>query len=78
MEQAENGKSRFCVTYGPYLMALTNIGDTKLPTVTAAAETLRAEQTETSVAIRVNDGMTFVPYFEVPGDADFTCYPIFE
>lgn len=78
VEQAENGKSRFCVTYGPYLMGLTNIGDTKLPTVTVGAESLRAEQTETSVVIRVNDGMTFVPYFEVPGDLDFNCYPIFD
>ncbi|MBQ3557499.1 MAG: glycoside hydrolase family 127 protein [Oscillospiraceae bacterium] len=78
VEQAENGKGRFCVTYGPYLMALTGIGETKLPTVTAAAETLRVERTENSVEIRVNDGMIFRPYFEVPGDADFNCFPIFE
>jgi DUF1680 family protein len=78
VEQAENGKGRFCVTYGPYLMALTDIGETKLPTVTAAIDALCAEQTEASVAIKVNDGMAFVPYFEVAGDTAFNCYPIFE
>lgn len=78
VEQAENGKGRFCVTYGPYLMALTGIGETKLPVVTTAVESLCAQPTETSVTIKVNDGMAFVPYFEVAGDTDFTCYPIFE
>ena len=78
VEQTENGKGRFCVTYGPYLMALTGIGEAKLPTVTAAVDALCAEQTEASVAIKVNDGMAFVPYFEVAGDTAFNCYPIFE
>lgn len=78
VEQAENGKGRFCVTYGPYLMALTGIGEAKLPTVTTAIDALHVEQAETSVVINVNDSMTFVPYFEVPGDMDFNCYPIFE
>lgn len=78
VEQAENGKGRFCVTYGPYLMALTDLAGTELPTVTAAADALCVEQTESSVEIGVNSGMTFRPYFELAGDVDFCCYPIFD
>lgn len=78
VEQAENGKSRFCVTYGPYLMALTGIAGKELPTVTSDAAALRVEQTQTSVEIKVNDGMVFVPYFQVTGNTDFNCHPIFD
>ncbi|MBE6957196.1 MAG: hypothetical protein E7450_07055 [Ruminococcaceae bacterium] len=78
VEQAENGKGRFCVTYGPYLMALTGMAEKALPTVTAAAADLRVEQTEASVRIPVNGGMVFRPYFEFGDEIEFNCYPVFE
>ena len=78
VEQAENGKERFCVTYGPYLMALTGITEKELPTVTTPATSLQVVQTETSIQIPVNGGMTFRPYFEFGDELAFNCYPIFE
>lgn len=72
------GKNRYGIEYGPVLYAV--MGEKPVDGVDWTAENYASLLCETDkplcYTIKGNDGYTLVPYFDIGGGDEFTCYPV--
>ena len=76
IEQPDDGTMRYAMFYGPYLMALTEVPEGGIPRLNTRVSDLELEKREDgALTVKGNAGLKFVPYWSIPDDTTFCCFP---
>lgn len=76
VEQPEDGKKRYALFFGPYLMALTDVSEGSIPQLDISVSALETEK-GTDGILTVNKEAKFVPYWMIQEDTTFNCFPAY-
>lgn len=76
VEQPEDGKKRYALLHGPYLMALADVPEGSIPCLDTSVSDLELEKGADGIlTVKGREDLKFVPYWSIQDDTTFNCFP---